>query len=170
MRHTDPMRVYPYKNKTDTESTLDSISSILEDVEREIKRVDESADFEVRKIISSVDRLIQQPKAANNNAYQGYGRQDDEEEEVKLSHEIARDTLNRDISAELSKVKMELLEYKRRYAQSIEKLKDNDIKYNEVESKLETVSDENSKLKNELGKRRAPANANASKDSVSFLL
>jgi hypothetical protein len=84
------------------------------------------------------------------------GGDDEEEDDVKFSFEIAREAKNQQTVTELHAVKKDFEDYKSMYVRSVDKLKEAGIKNSEVESKLEALQRENDKLKRELGSRAAP--------------
>lgn len=144
-------------------------TNVLEEVEEDINRIQELANRDVSNIIDSVNRSMKGHKASDNSSSKPRRNSLDIDDDVKLSYEIARDNRNHDLQTQLAEAKKRMNEYKKRYLLAVEKAKDVDIKYSEVELKKELLEEENANLKRDLGARRGPDRRNGS-SSTPFLM
>jgi len=144
------IKVFPNKN---------SIDNILQDVEDDINKIQEEARFKIDSVIAAVDIDTKRKGSISLNQTERDTEKNKEyiEDDVKFSHEVARDAKNHELTVQKNVLAQQLQEYKKQYQQSVEKLRESDIKNSELESKFEQVEDENATLKRELGNRRNAA-------------
>lgn len=149
------MKVHPYTRikPTTSDSVAKHVDMIVEDVDSEIDRITalhnkEFADiysgFDVHKNSVSTDSLHQANETFGGSSRNG--------EDVKFSHELldTESKLADELQEKFAGISAQLAEYRWRYLEANDKLKELHAKLGEAETKVDTVEDENLKLREEL--------------------
>jgi hypothetical protein len=137
------------------------IDLIVEDVESELARINEIHNKELQDIFGYQNdmELVSGSKGrfhGNTSRSKANFVSDEEtksvDNDVKFSHELlaSDNKIANELNEQFINVKAQLNEYKRRYLEINDKLKDLDGKLNLTESKLDETEDENLKLREEL--------------------